>query len=115
MFRVPNPLGIVLGTRRAIRHGLQRLSRGWDDSATWSLDVHLARTLSDQLDHLADTTHGYPTPYETFDEWRRTLKEKAEDLRYYAAEIFGENAEDAHRRGTSAMHWVADNLADLWD
>ena len=72
--------------RRSIRHAYQRVNRGWDDTEVWSLDSSLCRRLAEQLDHLADISHGWPGPDEqapTFEAWIELLRSKAVDLRRY--------------------------------
>lgn len=124
---------ITAATRRAY-FAWQRLSRGWDDSATWSLDIYLARGLSQQLEHLAATTHGWPQSdeYPTFEAWADALQMNAARLRTYAENAFavpseGEPGTEApygawlresqHRyeEAQLAIRWVADNLGSLWD
>lgn len=118
---------------REVQFAWQRVSRGWDDSATWSLDVYLAKSLSQQLNHLADTSHGWPggpdSPYPEFEDWQFALRENALKLRRYADGKF--NVPDLDFKGTDAdlgalleeqycgaqeaMRWVADNFGSLWD
>jgi len=118
---------------REIQFAWQRVSRGWDDSATWSLDVHLARLLSEQLNHLADTTHGWPGEpdgdFPHFEDWQFALRENALKLRVYADGKFSVpdaglassesdlNAvlEEQYSAAQEAMRWVADNFGSLWD
>lgn len=112
----------------------QRLTRGWDDSATWSLDVHLCATLADQLDRLADTSHSWPEgpEYPQYDDWAHALRENAAHLRVYASGRFDTSSftqpdeipdvdasharlESQYANAQEALRWVADNLGSLWD
>lgn len=106
---------------RNVQFAWQRLARGWDDRSVWSLDTHLARTLSAQLTHLAETTHTWPgTPeYPTPETWDQALRNNADVLRVYADNAFtepdGPLLEQQYRAAQDAIRWVADNFGHLWD
>lgn len=114
---------------RVVKHAAQRVTRSWDDTATWSLDTHLARTLGAQLHHLADTTHGWPQSEEfpEFDDWAAALRANADALLAYGnrwdddADATGSpeeiRAREAARYAAAqdALRWVADHLDALWD
>lgn len=115
---------------RAGQFAWQRVSRGWDDSAAWSLDVSLARTLGQQLNHLAQTTHGWPSDeYPRFEEWQIALRHNAALLLAYAEGKFAlprgdsdrelavsvAESEKQYAEAQQALKWVADNLGYLWD
>lgn len=108
-------------TANRIKHAQQRVARGWDDTATWSLDTHLARTLGSQLIHLADTSHGYPGTgqYTDAETWVADLKKHGEALERYAADLYEYRADIDHQQllddAQAALHWVADNFPSLWD
>lgn len=110
-----------------VSHAVQRETRGWDDTATWSLDYHLASTLGAQLKHLAATTHGWPQSekFPTFENWQDALNVNGDKLIAYAEKdnvVFASGgvhdfaAEQAIIvEAQEALHWVADNLPALWD
>lgn len=106
---------------RNMKHARQRVTRGWDDSSTWSLDTHLARTLGAQLTHLADVTHGYPSggTFHSFEQWQETLRTHGAALTRYGDDIFkyedNINHEQLTAEAQAALHWVADNFGSLWD
>jgi len=128
----------------AVRHGAQRMRRGWDDTAMWSLDEHLCATLAQQLDALAESTDGWPdSVFDTFLEWQQALRDAACALAGYKARTSGPaflhwdavladpaaSSEDRHdameaalaeeRAATAAaqgaLRWVADMLPHLWN
>lgn len=114
-----NPIRTFLHT---IQHTQQRLTRGWDDTATWSLDTHLAATLGSQLKHLAETTHGWAQSekYPTFEDWQKALHTHGDALTTYGNRwntIDNEPSTETkqYRAAQKALHWVASNLGDLWD
>jgi hypothetical protein len=111
---------------RTLVSSMQRVRRGWADSDTWSLDHHIANTLSQQLFYLADNTHGWPQSdlYPTFEDWQNALRLNAAKLREYADRDKYMNAsinnwieleEQAISDGKEAMRWVAENFDGLWD
>ncbi len=128
----------------AVVHGTQRLRRGWDDKALWSLDIHLCATLAEQLEALADTTNGWPDGlFVSFESWQDALRSNAASLAAYAtrssssafdhwdAVLIDPSAspqvrEEAMRAALAqeaavtreaqqALRWVADVLPHLWD
>lgn len=99
------------------RFAYQRVVRGWDDRSLWSLDYHVAKTLSAQLDALADQAHGWPesSEYPEYDDWTQALRAAANKLRFYAEHATDELDGEALESGREAMSWVADNFSRLWD
>ena len=103
---------------RHIAWGYQRFTRGWDDRATWSLDVHLTRTLGQQLAHLADTSHGWPdTITDTYEEWAALLREHSAVLLRYADNVYTMDSvdDDTITAARASLVWVAEHLPHLWD
>jgi hypothetical protein len=104
------------------RRLVQRARRGWDDTALWELDRHLCATLGAQLEQLADRAHGWPDhTYETFADWTDALRLNAVRLAAYGTRLGATGPVDealddrALRDAQTALVWVADNLASLWD
>lgn len=118
-----NLLRILSISRRIkeTKYAKQRITRGWDDRATWSLDTHLCATLGEQLAHLAEMTHGYPagSRYTTFDQWQDDLRLYGKALTEYAEHKFSDDETIDQGRlemqAQEALRWVADNLGSLWD
>lgn len=96
-----------------IRWGYQRVVRGWDDRATWSLDTHLGRTLGAQLTALADG-HGCPDGYGQV-RWEADLKRHGQALLGYGEDKFDIDDTPLYGSAQDALRWVADNLGSLWD
>lgn len=105
-----------------IKYAYQRLTRSWDDTATWSLDTHLCLTLGQQLKHLAKTTHGWPQSdkYPTFEQWQEALNHHGDQLIAYGQKwdddsdpLDKENKK--FKAAQTSLRWVAANLGGLWD
>jgi hypothetical protein len=95
--------------RRSRRARRQRVERGWSDDELWSLDTHLCEHLGAMLAVHARDARNHPPELE-HDEWLEQLRTAGEALNGY-------DPEDAERVAAArgALHWVADNLVDLWD
>jgi hypothetical protein len=107
----------VDNARREVKWARQRVVRGWDDRAMWSLDDHLAKTLGEQLVWMSKILHGHPCDYPD-KEWTADLLKHGEALLNYQRlhyESYGDDWDAAYRPAQDALRWVADNLASLWD
>lgn len=110
-----------------VRCAVQRLTRSWDDTATYNLDDHLASTLGAQLLHLADIAHGWPQSEEfpTFADYQDALRTHGTALLAYANRWStldaADHAEQRKREeelrvaAAAALHWVAEHFGSLWD
>lgn len=103
-----------------VRHAYQRVVRGWDDSAVWSLDDHLGETLGAQLVEMADIAHAYPGEHYPFEQWTADLRSHGEALLTYQREHYegadhGAEWDSIYAPAQDALRWVADNLGSLWD
>jgi len=80
---------------RKIERGSQRLRRGWDDTHTWDLGVNLCLQLSEQLEHLAQTAHGWPdsAEHDTYESWIGQLRTQSAALRRAGGSYEYEQAE----------------------
>ena len=95
-----------LAKRRSRR---QRRDRGWTDAELWNLDTYLCQRLGAMLTAQVDEIRNHPPELE-YDEWRTQVRRAGEALLDY-------EPDDADRvaDARTALHWVADNLVDLWD
>lgn len=117
--------------RCAVRWAYQRVTRGWDDLAMWSVKDSLSKTLGEQLVEMANISHGYPPFYpdqpglggpqtflpdrgdEVHERWMSDLREHGEALLAYSRDEDDDLA--TYGAAQDALRWVADNLGDLWD
>lgn len=58
--------------KRRIKYLWQRLTRGWDDSDTWSLDSTIAEFVLPRLIRFKELNNGHPGNL-TWDEWNNIL------------------------------------------
>ncbi len=122
----------------------QKITKGYDDRAIWNLDSHITKHLANTIEELASKTNGYPSDYQSFEDWVSKLNQVALDLRSYddtqnqqiiqmekliekAAtlkdskkleeldiELEKLQAEKV-KKAQEALIWIADNLPKLWD
>ena len=98
-----------------VRFAYQRVVRGWDDRALWSLHRHLTKTLGAQLLRLADIAHGFPAEDGwTFERWAAELRQHGKALEAYGASD-GMDYDTVYPPAHEALEWVAENLGSLWD
>lgn len=107
LHRIPNGV-------RSASNSVHRARRGWSADDVWFLKGYLTRLVGEALLHLADNGMGYPVQYNGADDWRRDLRQHGRALRAYASADW-EEEEDRIGDAQQALHWVADNLGDLWD
>ena len=104
---------------RQIKWAYQRVTRGWDDRAVWSLDTHLSLVLGQQLIKMADIAHGYPGQEGwTFERWTAELRTHGEALLAYSNQWDDTSLDDwesLYQPARLSLLWVADNLSSLWD
>lgn len=105
----------------AVKWAYQRVVRGWDDRALWSIDSHLTKTLGEQLVSMARTAHGSPGDDYPYERWTADLKRHGEALLTYSRthhDVYGDDWEAweaVYGPAREALAWVAENLAALWD
>lgn len=81
-------LSLVRRLQRAAqgtRFWWQRRTRGWDDSALWSLDSHLAQVILPRLRAFREQTCAYPDGM-TFEEWQGKLGNMIRAFEFLASE-----------------------------
>ena len=58
----------VKGLKRSFKFLIQRMTRGWDDSETWSLDYSLGKLILPRLKRFRELNIAYP-PDMTKEQW----------------------------------------------
>lgn len=73
---------------RQFKWAYQRIVRGYCDYDVWDLDTYYLDLFYETLNHLADTTHGYPgnKEFPTPEAWDKYLRDMAMDF-YKANEV----------------------------
>lgn len=93
----------------SVKRFYQRLSRGWDDSETWSLDYEFYKWIYPRLKRFAEVTVCYPNGY-TEESWKRELRKMIGLL-----EIILEDAYDEHMESREEFNeWFGKSVNSLW-
>lgn len=96
---------------RKIKFFWQRLTRGFDDSETWSLDYPFFKWLLPRLKRFREVVIGYP-PEITYEEWMKELDRAIADLEIIKDDTgFGEEYDKAYAR---FIKWFAKRIRHLW-
>ena len=104
-----------------VKWAYQRVVRGWDDRALWSLDDQLSRSLGAQLTQMAKGGMSYPGTevYPSFELWQTDLHKHGAALATYARVHYETDTTDEweliYQPAREALMWVAENLGNLWD
>lgn len=127
-----HPLERLSDGLREVKWFLQRGRRGWADRDTWGLDGYLARVISESVEHLRRTTHGYPAPRAEWPwpaevdkqaerDWDEILRAIAEgfaavaDDEYLAEDADGRLISEFKPEYKRAMALFAEWFPSLWD
>lgn len=96
---------------RKIKFFWQRLTRGFDDSETWSLDYTFFKWLLPRLKRFREVVNGYPSEI-TYDEWMKELDQAIADLEIIKDDAgFGKEHDEAYAR---FVKWFTHRLGHLW-
>lgn len=102
----------------------------WDSEIDCFLSQYLAFTLGQQLQHMSQHLQCYPPTYESLEDWENDLQEASRKLLAYAAYYNQTNCsasptgslkdkilqeETIISEAKQALHWVAENLENLWN
>ena len=99
--------------RRRIKFCYQRLTRGFDDSELWSLDVTIAEFILPRLRVFRDYHNGYPHELDS-NQWDSTIATMVEAFEhvvsddYYSLENYKEKVEPG-------LKLFAKYFCNLWD
>lgn len=126
--QLPEKVGNWLYFRfRSVKFLYQRLARGWDDSATWSLDDHLAKLILPRLKRFKELNkHAYPGKFpgidrpdtvETFEEWHEVLDKMIFAFEWHADDDrkYGKFDETEYEKVKEGLQLFAMFYGALWD
>ena len=78
------PLIVWIRPARIFKHWWQRLTRGFDDSETWSLDQTLATYIVPRMKRFRDVTISFPADHDSLEHWVETLDQIIEGFELIA-------------------------------
>lgn len=117
----------IKGTFRKIKWFIQRGKHGYAECDLWNFDHYLAKLFKNSLNDFADMTTGWPEPYESYEDWIKTLKDvallpdcfEADDMIDWDREPTSADFEKASENAEIAIHlffdWMKENFTKLWD
>ncbi len=99
--------------RRAVRHLYQRLTRGWDDSQTYSLDYSLGQIIAPRLSRLKEINNGYPDSM-TPEEWNAKLDKMIAAFEFAGSERRWEAGPEEFEKHNEGLKLFAEHYWQLW-
>lgn len=113
--------------KRKIKFFWQRLTRGWDDSETWSLDQTILKFIYPRLHRFAELTVCYPDGYKTLEDWKNELFKRSYQLKLlidysdteyeYKSdeyEVTKDRMLAYYKDFDEWMNWFNNNIGHLW-
>lgn len=92
----------------------QRLTRGWDDSETWSLDQPLAKLIAPRLRRFTELRGGHPSNM-TEEEWAAILDKMVAAFEWYASDDrWGKDEFKNIQKHQEGIELFAKHYAGLW-
>ena len=120
-----HPWIIVRNWGHHIKWAWQRVFRGWDDRAVWSIDMYFAKTIAQMVRRLAKINKGYPvnlsmddeslSPEQCAQKWVQILTEIAEGFEDYfnrETDCFGLTESEKFKK---AFDLFREYYSNLWD
>ena len=94
----------------------QRITRGFADADTWSLDLYLLKLLPEMIDHLAKTSDHWPDDkFSEFKDWQNYLFNISNKFREAHNIFCNNNCEKAQSLVKEAFNDMGEVFFSLWD
>jgi len=100
--------------KRDVRFLIQRITRGWDDSETFSLDYSLAKLIAPRLKRFAEVRGGYPSGM-TDKEWQADLDKMVAAFEFAASNEHWMAEPKEYEKHQEGIDLFAKHFFDLWD
>jgi len=100
----------------SVKFILQRLSSGWSDNETWSLDSSLSKIILPRLKRFKELTNGHPCDL-TKDEWHKMLDEMIFAFEWFSSDkrfACDENSEVKEERAKQGVKLFGERFTSLW-
>lgn len=102
-----------LPSKRDIKYLVQRFTRGWDDSETWSLDASLAKLILPRLRRFKEVTIGHPADIDA-DEWSRSIDKMIETFEFISSDDYYHSTVEQDKMVREGLKLFAENYRGLW-
>ena len=101
--------------KRQVRFAYQRMTRGWDDGETFSLDKSLAILILPRLKRFKELKRGCPGSLSSIEEWEEILDDMIFAFEFSASEeIYGSPSEEKMNRVNKGLALFATWFNYLW-
>jgi hypothetical protein len=99
--------------KRDVKFVWQRLTRGWDDSETWSIDYSLSKIILPRLKRFTEVRCGHPYDM-TDEEWQRDLGKMIAAFEFAGSDKRWEAEPEEYKKHQEGIDLFAKNFFSLW-
>lgn len=109
----------VSDKERQKKYKEQRMTRGFDDTECWNLDITFSLFLIPRLKVFKELNDGYPARYHSIEEWNKILDEMIEGFELHSNKFNWDTADSNEENGNMAkvkraLKLFQENFFDLW-
>lgn len=109
----------VSDKERQKKYKEQRMTRGFDDTECWNLDITFSLFLIPRLKVFKELNDGYPARYNSKEEWDKILDEMIEGFELHSNKFNWDTADANEENGNmakakKAIRLFQENFFDLW-
>lgn len=109
----------VSDKERQKKYKEQRMTRGFDDTECWNLDITFSLFIVPRLKVFKELNDGYPARYHSIEEWNKILDEMIEGFELHSNKFNWDTADSNEENGNMAkvkraLKLFQENFFDLW-
>mgnify|MGYP006935989052 FL=1 len=109
----------VSDKERQKKYKEQRMTRGFDDTECWNLDITFSLFIIPRLKVFKELNDGYPARYNAKEEWDKILDEMIEGFELHSNKFNWDTADSNEENGNmakakKAIRLFQENFFDLW-
>ncbi len=109
----------VSDKERQKKYKEQRMTRGFDDTECWNLDITFSLFIIPRLKVFKELNDGYPARYHSIEEWNKILDEMIEGFELHSNKFNWDTADANEENGNmakakKAIRLFQENFFDLW-
>ena len=109
----------VSDEKRQKKYKEQRMTRGFDDTETWNLDITFCLFIVPRLKVFKELNDGYPARFSSKEEWDKILDDMIEGFELNSNKFNWETSDSNEENGNrakvkKAIRLFQENFYDLW-
>ena len=109
----------VSDKERQKKYKEQRMTRGFDDTETWNLDITFCLLIVPRLKVFKELNDGYPARFSSKEEWDKILDDMIEGFELNSNKFNWETSDSNEENGNrakvkKAIRLFQENFYDLW-